>query len=350
MFKKQEIIISIIIPVYNVEKYIKNCINSIINQNIEGIEIILVNDGSSDISGTICKKYSDKFENIVYIEQENKGPSAARNIGIKQARGKYIGFIDSDDMLEHNFISKINEEINNYKNDLLMWGIKFEWVLNDNTAIIQHINYENNKYNLNEFTDKLGLYLDNYYFNFVWNKLYKKNIILDNNLFFDETMKIGEDLMFNLEYIKYCKSIKIIEDILYKHTNINKTSLTQSYNKEHYQNERKVYISLKNTLKELGKYNDFNKKIIDEYYINMTFLIMSYTINGNYGLNYNEKRSIIKCIIRDEVFISTISNNINNKTKNKILYYSTKLNSFLMIYILCKSIRIYQKLIKKLRS
>ena len=95
--------ISVIIPVYNVEKYLRICLESILNQNFKGYEIILINDGSTDNSLNICREYEKKYSNIIVINEENSGPSAARNKGLEYAKGKYISFIDSDDELLPNY-------------------------------------------------------------------------------------------------------------------------------------------------------------------------------------------------------------------------------------------------------
>src|SRR5690606_39722826 len=92
--------VSIIVPIFNVEKYLKRCIDSLINQSYKKIEIILINDGSEDNSATICKQYAATYQQIVYIEQENQGLSGARNTGIKNSTGEYILFVDSDDYIE----------------------------------------------------------------------------------------------------------------------------------------------------------------------------------------------------------------------------------------------------------
>ena len=94
------ILVSVIVPVYNVEKYVSRCLDSLINQTLKEIEIIIVDDGSTDDSAIICREYAKKYQNIVYIHQDNQGLSGARNTGIEKAKGKYIGFVDSDDFVE----------------------------------------------------------------------------------------------------------------------------------------------------------------------------------------------------------------------------------------------------------
>ena len=112
-------LISIVIPVYNVEKYLKQCLDSIINQTYTNLEIILVDDGSTDNSGTICDYYSKIDKRIRVIHKKNEGQSIARNIGIKVSNGKYIGFLDSDDWVEQDMYRFLIENIEKYNADII---------------------------------------------------------------------------------------------------------------------------------------------------------------------------------------------------------------------------------------
>ncbi|MGN1327029.1 MAG: glycosyltransferase family 2 protein, partial [Clostridia bacterium] len=105
--------VSVIVPIYNVEKYITKCLESLANQTLEDIQIILVNDGSTDNSGKIAKEYADKYSNIIYLEKENGGLSDARNYGLKYATGDYISFVDSDDYVNKELYSNLINYMNN---------------------------------------------------------------------------------------------------------------------------------------------------------------------------------------------------------------------------------------------
>lgn len=116
--------VSIIVPIYNVEKYLERCINSLIGQTLEDIQIILVNDGSTDKSGEIAKRYASKYkEKIMYLEKINGGLSDARNYGLSYATGEYIAFLDSDDYIEKKHIKKCTKKQN--KKILIMWNVIF---------------------------------------------------------------------------------------------------------------------------------------------------------------------------------------------------------------------------------
>lgn len=342
-----EILVSIIIPIFNAESYIDRCLKSILNNNIKNIEIILVNDGSVDRSGEICEKYKCNYENIIYINQCNQGPSVARNNGIARARGKYIAFIDVDDEVKDNFINKIMDEIKRDDIDLFMWGIEYQWINNEEIKKIENVQYDTKEYTSNKFLSEITKYFNEFYFNFVWNKLYKKDIILKNKIQFNKNFKRSEDLLFNLEYIKYIKDVKVLEDILYIHKNTNKESITQTYDSNQYENEKVIYVKMKETIEKLKCNNDYNVKNVDKYFIDMSFSILSYLINRDYGLSYNEKRQAGIKIIKDNELNLVLQKNKNNRKLNKILYFIIKNNSFILLYIFCKSIRTYQKYLCK---
>lgn len=215
--------ISVIVPVYNVEKYLKKCINSIINQSFKKIEIILINDGSTDKSGVICDKLAKQDLRIKVIHQENAGVSVARNVGIELAQGEYICFVDSDDYLPYNAIEVLYNQITENNVDLCCgsWtkitAIKTK--KNDNqTSIIDLSDKEAiNKYmRLEEVNGPVA-------------KLYKRDIILDNNLRFAKGIKIGEDAIFNYQYINKCKQVMFVSDNVYYYNKLNSGSATHSY-------------------------------------------------------------------------------------------------------------------------
>lgn len=202
-------VISIIVPIYNVEKLLKKCLESICNQTYSGIEIILVDDGSKDGSLSICNEYAKKDERIVVIHQENKGLSGARNSGIKAARGKYIGFVDSDDYIEEHMYEKMLECIEKEGADVVIGNYVF-------------VNEEGNRLSDSDvITDETLSGTDalkklqtsgRVYYTTAWNKLYKKEIF--NGLEFAEG-KINEDVFIIHEVFHKCRKVATISDEVY---------------------------------------------------------------------------------------------------------------------------------------
>lgn len=167
--------ISVIIPVYNVEKYLEKCINSVIEQTYTNLEIILVNDGSTDSSGEICDKYKQLDNRIVVFHKENGGLSDARNYGIERANGEYIAFLDSDDWVDFKYIEILYENLRNYNADISICNFRRvhdeNELLNNNNNIILYNNIEALQ---QIYTNKSVQTI------VAWNKLYKSNILKKN--------------------------------------------------------------------------------------------------------------------------------------------------------------------------
>lgn len=198
---------SIIVPIFNAEKYIRRCIESILCQTYSDFEVILIDDGSNDHSLDICLEYSQKDARIKVIQQKNKGVSSARNAGIEKSSGNWIIFIDADDRITKDAL-KISANIlsANKRIDTIAWGSNYE----NKDSTMQLINYENNKiFNNIEF-----LKLPNFH-QAVWGYVFSKNIITTNNLRFDEKLSMSEDKLFILEYLLLASEISTCTKQLY---------------------------------------------------------------------------------------------------------------------------------------
>lgn len=213
--------LSIIIPIYNSEKYLRECLDSIVNQTYQNLEIILIDDGSKDDSYSICKEYRKKDKRIKYIYQENSGVSQARNKGIKWATGKYLTFVDSDDFVDLDTYETVLKEMKN--TDLVGFGYYTLYqnkIKNQNIKGIETINK----------SDCINcLFKTNSYRGFCCNKIYDTDLIKKNKLQFDKNLFLYEDLKFNIEYLSYCKKIKYIKNPKYYYR-VTQNSATQIKN------------------------------------------------------------------------------------------------------------------------
>ena len=203
------------------------------------------------------------------------------------------------------------------------------------------------RYTTSEFISKLSEFLKGYYFNFVWNKLYRREIILENSIQFPVGIHRSEDLIFNINYLKVCKQVNIISDILYIHKNDNKSSITCTYYPEQFSIERRVYQLFKQTLKGLDEYNDEIRLMVDNYFINMVYSTTSYLINRDYGLSFKEKKTEVCLIMQDSEFLKICKRNQSNRLLVKVMYICLKFRSFTLLYILCKSIGFMEKVNEK---
>ena len=196
--------LSIIMPVYKVEKYISRCLDSILKQTFREFELIIIDDGSPDQSGLIADHYAKLDERIRIIHQENKGVSEARNVGIKNARGTYIGFVDSDDYIEPDMYSTMLQEMKLHKADLTICGYRY---VNDLEGY-RYVDFSK----IPTLMNKTVFF--KYLFNTprtiggaVWNKLFIKNKIVS---LFDKNISVSEDWMFVSKYALNCQSIRFV--------------------------------------------------------------------------------------------------------------------------------------------
>jgi glycosyltransferase involved in cell wall biosynthesis len=195
-------VISIIVPVYNTEKYLSRCIDSILAQTFTDFECIIIDDGSSDNCPVICDKYAKEDNRIVLIHQENAGVSAARNVGLDRARGEWIGFVDSDDWCDPDMFRVLHENAIKYDADVSICRFKInsnDGIKKEEKNIIQILNGE--QATLKIFTP------EKYFRGFSFNKLIMAKLIFKNKLRYDPTIKYMEDLLFIYEVFKYTKKV-----------------------------------------------------------------------------------------------------------------------------------------------
>lgn len=215
--------ISVIVPIYNSKRCIEKCIKSILCQTYKNIEILLINDGSTDNSLDICKKYAKKDKRIKIINKKNGGVSSARNVGLLNSTGKYISFVDSDDYIEKNMIELLYNSIIEEESDIAICNLFFE----DENGGKKFNNKSENFCFIREKFPEFSFYNKNIS-GFVCNKLYTKSIL--NNIFFDKNIIIGEDNLFNYEILNNNQILKYsyINNCLYHYV---QNSLSQSNKK-----------------------------------------------------------------------------------------------------------------------
>lgn len=197
--------VSVIVPIYNVEKYLKRCIDSILNQTYKNLEIILVDDGSPDKCPQICDEYAKEDDRIIVIHNKNGGVSSARNAGLDIARGKYIGFVDPDDYINYDMYSAMVNEMDNFACDAVICG--FCQVSEKENKIIRKESLQSKVLRVEECFKELFSFSGLAIKPVVWNKLFKRDIISD--LRFCEYIEISEDLLFCVEYLLRCDKIAL---------------------------------------------------------------------------------------------------------------------------------------------
>ncbi len=204
-------LLSIIIPVYNTEKYIEECLDSIISQKCCDYEIILVNDGSTDNSGIICDNYAKKSADITVHHQQNSGVSSARNKGITMANGRYIAFVDSDDLLDSCWMQTMAEHINKNGSDMISFLPRYHMAVGSPTDEgISSFLLSNRKDIADHFDDVYNVAVGSVCFS-----VYRSSVIKENNIFFDSDKGLNEETFFNLKLFEVINSFEYIAKVLY---------------------------------------------------------------------------------------------------------------------------------------
>ncbi len=325
--------VSIVVPVYNSEKFLFECVQSIVRQSYQNIEIILVDDGSIDKSGIICDRLAIKDNRIKVIHQENSGAGAARNTGIKQARGEYIQFVDSDDILSPEITETLIKGIKQIKNGMAVCSIDMQTAYQKEEWKKVQPYQVDGPLSIKDYLYQLSKYKSGVFFGSPDNKLYITEIIKANGIYFEEHEKVGEDFVFNMRYLIYIEEIYISSKCLY-HYRYNVSSLSnQSYNTQKIWERQKImyesflYIMVKN-----GGYQRNQKEVVG-------FLMSAIkTVFVNIGVSnstFIQEIKQIKEIINDKICNDII---FCNKWKKKewLIWYCIKRGYILILWVICK--------------
>ena len=233
----KEKLLSIIVPVYNAERYVDRLLQEFIKQNLEKVEIILIDDGSKDNSFSICNEYANKNESIIVFHQENQGASAARNKGIELAKGKYIVFVDSDDGISEQYVEHVCGICEKESADLIQFDAyikkpdeinKREFALQEGYANVKDYYYHVLNQEVNE----------------PWDKAYKTEIIHNNGIQFDTNMTIGEDISLTLEFLRYVKTVYVHHSANYYYER-NDAGICANAKMKHLDDMEQLYINMK---------------------------------------------------------------------------------------------------------
>lgn len=221
-------LVSVIVPVYNAEYFLSKSIESVTHQSHKNIELILVNDGSADNSEMICNKYALTDNRIKVISQDNSGPAAARNTGIRHATGTFVLFLDADDFIDNKALEILVAQYNKYKPDLVMGNFcKLE---NNGTILNKSVTFhpdgmpfeqkikQLSKSDIVSYVRHFLKHPSNHLISYCWARLYKLSVIRNNNIVAHENMRLFEDFVFNLEYLKHTNEILFVNEPLYTYT------------------------------------------------------------------------------------------------------------------------------------
>ncbi len=293
------ILVSVVIPIYNSEEYLQECLDSVRTQTWENIEIILINDGSKDNSLEICKYNQQLDERIIVISQENSGVSTARNKGMDKASGDFIIFVDSDDICDRKYVEELlNNNAELEEDSLVIAGLRiFDSKGNEST-----INFGDKIYKTKEYVnDILVVHNINRFCGGPYGKLFSKKILIENKLYFDTSMKYAEDFCFNMAYLRYVSKVRILNSCLYSQRADSSGSLSASNFKKgdvviFWEQRRKAFTAFVDLLNFYDAYT-INKKNVCS--LLNAFLIATEKYCCKYITNNQECYNIL-CEIRND--------------------------------------------------
>ena len=293
--------VSVIVPVYNVEKYLRECVESILAQTYKLWEIILVDDGSTDSSGKICDEYKDKYNIIKVIHKTNQGLGMARNTGLDNATGDYVYFLDSDDYIEKYEIESLVQGVIHYGVDACYVGFQ---AVDDSKVVLRQLCYMDEYFEGSEAKNKLlprmfgsspdlndGIEMSSA------GQLYSRSVIEENNIrFVSERNLISEDLVFNIDFLQCAKGACTLSRIGYYYR-MNPKSLSHTYQSDRFEKSRDFYVIISSKIRELGYDEGAINRLKRTFFINIRSSITQELYSGgNKSFLYQSEKIKKMCI------------------------------------------------------
>lgn len=309
--------ISVIVPVYNGEKYLEQTLNSILCSSEKSLQIVIVDDGSKDNGSVICKKFQEKYDNIIYFQKENEGIVSARNKGLELATGEYICFCDQDDLIEKDCYGKMLLKLESENCDSVLCGTAR--YINENDIIPLEI-FEDKIWEGEEIKDELinpvlfygsdlGKSPVERRVGTIWKCMVKKKLIHENNIKFEKYVDYEDDLLFFLDVMMHSNKVAMLSDVGYFwRVNLKSETYNWKYNSD-FCSKYKLYINA--VINKMKKINYSNEDIENYRKYQMCTMYDNYMINEGSRLNkktYFEKKKVIKRdIVNQEEFVQCIS-------------------------------------------
>lgn len=277
--------LSIIIPVYNIEPYISNCLNSILNQPFKDFEIICVNDGSSDNSLVELQKCKD--ERVIVIDKKNEGSGVARNVALAIARGEYVFFVDGDDWIEENSLQKMIDEADRLKTDILIFGgLSYYETVGKNGGY--SADKLPRKY-LNKVFSAKDIKKDVFKFpSTAWTKLYRREFLQNNNIKFQE-IKVGQDQLPFFHSMIMAEKIALLPENLYCYRKNRKGAVTATKKKKNF-SPIYVFYAIEEVLQKTNKMKDYQDIFVKRYFSKATSWLGKFRddLKDEYFVEYSE--------------------------------------------------------------
>ena len=319
--------LSIIIPVYNVEKYIGRCLESLVTQLVEGCEVIIINDGSKDSSGDILDSYAEKYSQIQVFHIPNGGVSNARNLALEKACGEFVWFIDSDDYVEETAVQRVLGAIEKYQTaDLFIYDAI---VVNEKNERTKDLTCNVACGKPLESTSNRELILAN---TSLWNRIYRRDVITKEGLMFETNITIAEDLLFNYQYLLACRNIYYLNETVYFYVERKNSAMSGAGKNRDVQ---KVFEILLEYYKEKGVYQTFQEEI--EYLVIYHYFLVTSVRILRCGLGREECSKVQDWFQQQNIRVSFKNSYVGNmKKSHKLLIVLLKLRCYKLISMMFK--------------
>lgn len=313
-------LVSIIIPMYNAERTLQRCLNSICNQEYSNIEIILVNDGSTDQTLFLCDKIQENDSRVIIVNKENGGVASARNAGIEKSTGQYILFVDCDDYIELDTISKIMPLSEENNLDMVIFGIQMDYV-DEKYSVQKKYNEELCAFDAKSIQKVVFESCFNGLLYSPCNKLYCADIIKKEKIFFENNEEPIEDILFNCNYMQHINRVCVVEETFYHYVKEQKESEVTKYRKNLWKQAEKRSESLR----ELFSYWNMNEKecelwLCEEYIGGKADCISNWYRHGSKVTGKEKRGEIVQNILCNSQFKKAVKN-----VRGMTLYYDKKI-------------------------
>ena len=340
------ILVSIIVPMYNSEKYIERCIKSLINQSYKNIEIILIDDGSKDKTIEILKLYNSKDSRIKLYKKKNSGASSARNYGLEKCTGDYILFVDADDYIDSNMVQDIVSMVDITVNTMVFSGNdeiykdKIEY-RNLFVGIKDKMNISRNIVMREIASGRAGL---------ICCKLIPKSIVDKFNIRFDESIKMSEDQLFFLELAQYIDKFCYIEGCMYHYNRTNEKSITVNYQSNVYKNQMYVFEKIETLFNKNELNHNEDIKALSKKMKDILLFCINNEVSSSNIKNINEKIKNINFILKDTSIDSKYADEIKDSLIGKLIYKGINTNNTILptveLFIVLKVLIPFRNMIK----
>lgn len=333
--KQDSPLVSIIMPTYNSASTLSETISSIEKQSYKNYELIIIDDGSIDNTEEICFSFDNRI-NLIYYKQKNAGVSNARNRGLKLAKGKFITFIDSDDLYDKEYLSLLVKKMEESDCQIVSCSYK-TFPKSISSKLV------GGDFCTNDVTEYIEKTQTHFLFNQIWNKIYLKDIIDKNDILFDEKLSIAEDFKFNVEYIKFVRKISHIDIPLYFYR-VSNSGLGFKFRSDSNDIKLEMVEQLEKIYDGLNK----NKEYIYRSYVIQYFSYFCNTFNKENKMSKKEKKKKTNNMLKDKVYIAKIEEACKSKNiETRILGLLLNTKSVTRIRFVSWLARIYDMHTKK---